>query len=46
MARNFREMLETKWAEDKFVCVGLDTDPAKIPECMRRERFPVAAFNR
>ena len=29
--RNFREMLEAKWAEGKFVCVGLDSDILKIP---------------
>ncbi len=33
--RNFREMLEAKWAEGKFVCVGLDTDLSKTPECLR-----------
>ncbi|MFZ2484871.1 MAG: orotidine-5'-phosphate decarboxylase [Minisyncoccia bacterium] len=32
MARNFREMLEAKWAEGKFVCVGLDSESSKIPE--------------
>lgn len=30
--RNFRELLEAKWAEGKFVCVGLDSDLSKIPE--------------
>lgn len=29
--RIFREMLEKKWAEGKFVCVGLDSDLRKIP---------------
>ena len=33
--RNFREMLEARWAEGKFVCVGLDTELGKIPECAR-----------
>lgn len=35
MERNFRELLEAKWAEKKFVCVGLDTDVSKLPECLR-----------
>jgi len=29
--RNFREMLEKKWDEDKFVCVGLDSEFERIP---------------
>jgi orotidine-5'-phosphate decarboxylase len=31
MRRNFRDMLEAKWAEGKFVCVGLDSEFEKIP---------------
>lgn len=30
--RNFRELLEARWASGKFVCVGLDSDLTKIPE--------------
>ncbi len=30
--RNFMELLCGQWADGKFVCVGLDTDKAKIPE--------------
>src|SRR3989344_4538705 len=33
--RNFRKMLEVKWAEGKFVCVGLDSEYSKIPEPVR-----------
>ena len=36
--RNFRSMLEAKWAEGKFVCVGLDPDTTKIP--YQHIRFP------
>lgn len=32
MDRNFRTMLEARWAEGKFVCVGLDSELAKIPQ--------------
>lgn len=30
--RNFRELLEAKWAEGKSVCVGLDSELNKIPK--------------
>jgi len=33
--RVFREMIQAKWAERKSVCVGLDTDRAKMPEIVR-----------
>lgn len=48
MARDFRELLETKWDEGKFLCVGLDTDLLKIPESIRKEdtRLTMVAFNR
>jgi len=29
-------MLEKKWDEGKFVCVGLDPDWEKMPECVKR----------
>lgn len=52
--RNFRQMLEKKWGEDKFVCVGLDSEFEKIPKSAHRngnERVvdianTVVAFNR
>lgn len=45
--RNFREMLEAKWAEGKFVCVGLDSDLGQIPKVCRKRRVPdtIAYFN-
>ncbi|MBI2025274.1 orotidine-5'-phosphate decarboxylase [Candidatus Kaiserbacteria bacterium] len=48
MARDFRELLETKWDEGKFLCVGLDSDLEKIPEAARQEdtRTTIVAFNR
>ncbi len=33
--RNFRDMIEAKWAEGKFVCVGLDTEVEKLPQYIR-----------
>ncbi len=32
--------------KDSFLCIGLDTDPAKIPAHLQREADPVFAFNR
>lgn len=29
-----------------LVCVGLDTDPARLPACLRKHKDPVTAFNR
>ena len=39
--RNLRELLEARWAEGKFVCVGLDSEYKKIPEPCR-QTFGVA----
>lgn len=35
MTRNFIQMLEAKWAEGKFVCVGLDPDLDRLPADLR-----------
>ncbi|MDP3992751.1 MAG: orotidine-5'-phosphate decarboxylase [bacterium] len=35
MTRNFMQMLQAKWDEGKFVCVGLDSDLAKIPTSVK-----------
>lgn len=34
-ARHFMDMLRAKWAEGKFVCVGLDSEYGRIPESVR-----------
>lgn len=34
--RNFRELLEARWAAGHFVCVGLDTDHSKIPQTAQK----------
>lgn len=36
MSRNFMRLLEDRWSEGTFVCVGLDTDYKKIPKCARK----------
>ena len=38
-SRNFRELLEARWAADHFVCVGLDSDYPKIPEVVREQNL-------
>jgi orotidine-5'-phosphate decarboxylase len=45
--RNFREMLERKWGEGKFVCVGLDSDLSKIPQTAKKPTVfeTMLAFN-
>lgn len=46
--RNFRNLLEAKWDEKKFVCVGLDSDLEKIPTAAQKgsTRETIVAFNR
>jgi orotidine-5'-phosphate decarboxylase len=46
--RDFNELLKKQWDQNKFVCVGLDTDPEKIPESAQKGsmRETVVAFNR
>jgi orotidine-5'-phosphate decarboxylase len=48
MSRDFRELLEKKWDEGKFLCVGLDPDFEKIPQAARQPgtRETIVAFNR
>ncbi|TAD94472.1 MAG: hypothetical protein EAY75_00040, partial [Bacteroidetes bacterium] len=45
---NFKLLNLSSLARQKqsFLCVGLDTDPLKLPEAVRGEKDPVAAFNR
>ena len=46
--RNFRELLENRWSEGKFVCVGLDSELGKIPASIRRSEIAetIVQFNR
>lgn len=52
--RNFMEMLRARWAKGSFVCVGLDSDFGKIPECAYRRDYDgnvdpehtIVSFNR
>ena len=46
--RNFRKMLEAKWAEGKFVCVGLDSELSKLPKpyCGYETTAALTLFNK
>jgi len=39
--RDFRKLLQARWDQGRNVCVGLDTDPKKLPDGMS----DVHAFN-
>lgn len=39
MARNFMQLLQARWDEGKFVCVGLDSATAKLPNHLQDERY-------
>ncbi|MEK7106558.1 MAG: orotidine-5'-phosphate decarboxylase [Patescibacteria group bacterium] len=46
--RNFRELLEGRWKLGHFLCVGLDSEPEKIPESARKAtvRDTIVEFNK
>lgn len=41
-----KELVENIKKTQSFLCVGLDTDIKKIPECVRGEKNPMFAFNK
>lgn len=43
---NRQELFAQILAKKSFLCVGLDTDPAKIPTHLRKEKDPVFTFNK
>jgi len=47
-ARNFHELLEARWRDGKFVCVGLDSDHARLPLSVGKATSSAAqvAFNK
>lgn len=42
---NRKELFEQVVKKKSFLCVGLDTDIKKIPECLLNEEDPIFAFN-
>lgn len=43
---NRNELIQQIRAKKSFLCVGLDTDPTKIPRHLQTEKDPVFAFNK
>ena len=41
-----QELINEIKAKKRFLCVGLDTDPKKIPEHLLKEEDPIFAFNK
>lgn len=41
-----KELIDNIRRMESFLCVGLDTDIKKLPECVLRESNPVMTFNR
>ncbi len=41
------EQLKAAWAKNQsLVCVGLDPDLKKMPDCVKQEKYPIFAFNK
>lgn len=43
---NRAELVKEIFRKKTFLCVGLDTDTNKIPECLKTEDDPIFAFNK
>ncbi|EOZ99746.1 Orotidine 5'-phosphate decarboxylase [Indibacter alkaliphilus LW1] len=43
---NSKELFSQIKSKQSFLCVGLDTDPAKIPQYLQREKDPIFEFNK
>lgn len=41
-----KELFSQIKSKQSFLCVGLDTDPAKIPQYLQREKDPIFEFNK
>ncbi len=49
MSRNFNQLIKTKWAEKKFLCIGLDSDRNRLPSYVQGMASPasrIVIFNR
>jgi orotidine-5'-phosphate decarboxylase len=42
----FNQLVEHIRSRASFLCVGLDTDPLKIPALLTKEKMPMLAFNK
>ena len=43
--RDFKQLLEAQWAQNKFVCVGLDSEASKIPESVKGKDTATRVFS-
>ena len=46
--RNFKELLEAQWDKSNFLCVGLDSEYDKIPDCFKNGKglsFAISSFS-
>lgn len=43
---NYTELVHEIWGKESFLCVGLDTDIAKIPKHLLKYKNPVLEFNK
>lgn len=41
-----QELIDNIKCKRSFLCIGLDTDVRKIPECLMQEENPILAFNK
>lgn len=43
---NRQQLIKEIFTKKSFLCVGLDTDISKIPNCLKDEQDPIFAFNK
>ncbi len=41
----FNQLLESRWSKGHFICVGLDTDYSKLPDCIKTSSVAESIFN-
>ena len=46
LTMNYEELYKNIIAKQSFLCVGLDSDYEKLPECLKGEKDPVFEFNK
>ncbi|MCF0177230.1 MAG: orotidine-5'-phosphate decarboxylase [Bacteroidales bacterium] len=42
----YKELCEQIRIKKSYLCVGLDSDPELLPECLQGEKYPIFKFNR
>ena len=43
---NYQQLYEQIKAKKSFLCVGLDSDPKLLPECLKGVQYPIYEFNK